>query len=284
MKRYRELVNEAAKSFAELGIEEAENDAKELMMFLMNWDYTHYTLCIDDESTKEAVDKYAELVEKRKTRIPVQLIIGEAPFYGRQFKVTQGTLIPRFDTEILVEEVISYIKKKYPSGEARVLDMCTGTGCIAITIDQEVATKKVVAADISEKALEVARENARKNGSRAELIRTDLFEGINEEFDVLVSNPPYIPTKVIDTLQPEVKNNDPHLALDGGEDGLDIYRRIIQGINSKNVLSAGGAVFFEIGYDQGKAVSGLLEKAGFSKVRVIKDLAGLDRALAAEKI
>lgn len=284
MKRYRELVNEAAKSFAELGIEEAENDAKELLMFLMNWDYTHYTLCIDDESTKEAVDKYAELVEKRKNRIPVQLIIGEAPFYGRQFKVTRDTLIPRFDTEILVEEVISYIKKKYQSGEARVLDMCTGTGCIAITIDQEVATKKVVAADISEKALEVARENARKNGSRAEFIRTDLFEGINEEFDVLVSNPPYIPTKVIDTLQPEVKNNDPHLALDGGEDGLDIYRRIIQGINSKNVLSVSGAVFFEIGYDQGEAVSGLLEKAGFSKVRVIKDLAGLDRAVAAEKI
>jgi len=283
MKRYRELVNEAAKSFAELGIEEAENDAKELLMFLMNWDYTHYTLCIDDESTKEAVDKYAELVEKRKNRIPVQLIIGEAPFYGRQFKVTRDTLIPRFDTEVLVEEVISYIKEKYPEGGASVLDMCTGTGCIAITIDLETATKKVVAADISEKALEVAKENVRKNGSRAELIRTDLFEEINECFDVIVSNPPYIPTKVIDTLSIEVKNNDPHLALDGGEDGLDIYRRIIQGINSKNVLSAGGAVFFEIGYDQGEAVSVLLEKAGFSKVRVIKDLAGLDRVVAAEK-
>ena len=229
--------------------------------------------------------RFEELVSRREGREPLQQILGTQEFMGLSFLVNRHVLIPRQDTETLVELVLKEVKDR----EARILDLCTGSGCIAISLAVMGGYRDVTAADLSEAALKVAAENAdhllqerRKEGCRFTLRRGDLFEALKpgERFDVLTSNPPYIPTEVVRGLEPEVKDHEPWIALDGTEDGLAFYRRIAH--ESKAWLNPGACIYLEIGYDQGEAVSRLLEAAGFCNIQVIKDLPGLDRVVRAE--
>ena len=215
---------------------------------------------------------YTELVRKRCTRIPLQHLTGEQEFFGYTFSVNEQVLIPRQDTEILVEEAL----KRAKEGMA-LLDMCTGSGCILISILKNVQKARGTCEDHSAAALEVARENAQKLQTEAEFIQSDLFEQVEGKYDMLVSNPPYIQTQVIEELMPEVREHEPRLALDGMADGLYYYRSILS--QCREYLNPGADLLFEIGADQGEAVSGLLLKAGFTGIQVVKDLAGLDRVV-----
>ena len=218
-----------------------------------------------------------EAVEKRINHIPLQHIVGETEFMGLTFKVNDKVLVPRFDTEILVDEVVKYVGDEF----YKILDMCTGSGCIAITVSDMCDNAKVVAADISKDALDVAKENNEINSTDVEFVESDLFENVEGLFDVIVSNPPYIKTEEIENLMDEVKLHDPRLALDAGEDGLEFYRRIIK--DSKDYLKQDGMIFFEIGFDQAEDVSKLLDENGFKDIVVKKDLAMNDRVIFAKK-
>ena len=226
---------------------------------------------------------YQELVSRRKQRIPLQHLTGEQEFYGYPFYVNEHVLIPRQDTEVLVEEAL----KRKREG-MKVLDLCTGSGCILLSLLLElpqalgtgVDVSEGVGIDISEQALEVARRNAKRLGLEAAttFVLSDLFEKAQGPYDMIVSNPPYIETEEIAQLMPEVRDHEPHLALDGMSDGLYYYRSIVS--QCRDYLKEDGALLFEIGAGQGAAVSELLKEAGFVSVQVIKDLAGLDRVVA----
>lgn len=228
-------------------------------------------------------DKYFQMIETRAKRIPLQHIVGYQDFMSLRFKVNSDVLVPRFDTEILVEEALKHVHDGM-----RVLDMCTGSGCILISVLNYSNDCTGVGADISDKALAVAGENAdtllsQRSDVSFSFIQSDLFSNLSrkDRFDVIVSNPPYIQTKVIDTLESEVKDHDPFIALDGGDDGLCFYRRIIS--EAGDYLNPGGVILFEIGYDEAEAVTTLLTDAGFINVEVVKDLSGLDRVVVGYK-
>lgn len=225
-------------------------------------------LCFDEEK------KFEEWLCRRKNNEPVQYIIGKAPFFGLEFLTNRNVLIPRFDTETLVEETLKVLKK----GDS-ILDMCTGTGCILVSVLKNMEEVSGTGVDIDSSAVELAKKNIEYNGVFAKVIQSNLFENITGVFDVIVSNPPYIETKVIEELESQVKDFEPELALDGGADGLEFYRRIAR--DSKAHLKGKGALLLEIGYNQGKAVSDILTKEGFSMVKVIKDLCGNDRVVSA---
>lgn len=225
-------------------------------------------LCFDEEK------KFEEWLCRRKNNEPVQYIIGKAPFFGLEFLTNRNVLIPRFDTETLVEETLKVLKK----GDS-ILDMCTGTGCILVSVLKNMEEISGTGVDIDSSAVELAKKNIEYNGVFAKVIQSNLFENITGVFDVIVSNPPYIETKVIEELESQVKDFEPELALDGGADGLEFYRRIAR--DSKAHLKGKGALLLEIGYNQGKAVSDILTKEGFSMVKVIKDLCGNDRVVSA---
>ena len=215
---------------------------------------------------------YKEYLEKRSSRIPVQHILGVQCFCGLDFIVTPDVLCPRLDTEVLIEEALKRIKPG-----SSILDMCTGSGCIILTLMHFIRDCKGTAADLSEKALAVAKRNAAKHKAECTFVHSDLFENIQGKFDVIVSNPPYIATKEIEALSPEVRIHEPRMALDGMEDGLFFYRKIVSA--SVEYLNSEGWLIFEIGHDQGEALSEMMKTAGFSQVKVIKDLAGLDRVV-----
>ena len=278
-----ELLRSGIEKLKGSGISEPENDARELFEYVSGWKksyyYAHSSECMDNIT----IEKFETCLKLRSKRIPIQRITGEREFMGLDFYV-EDCLIPRQDTEILVEEVLKYIKNG--SKPVRLLDICTGTGCIPISILKFSEGVTALASDISEKALHTAEKNRGRNGlteKALELIKSDLFENIPDflsgKFDIITSNPPYIPTEVIETLEPEVKDNDPFLALDGGDDGLDLYRRLIP--EAGRFLTDNGRIFLEIGSDQAEEVTGFLEKAGYSDIRVIKDLTGLDRVVSA---
>ncbi len=231
-----------------------------------------YLMNRDTAMEEKTFRYYTELVRKRCTRIPLQHLTGEQEFFGYTFSVNEQVLIPRQDTEILVEEAL----KRAKEGMA-LLDMCTGSGCILISILKNVQKVRGTGVDLSAAALEVARENAQKLQTEAEFIQSDLFEQVEGKYDMLVSNPPYIQTQVIEELMPEVREHEPRLALDGMADGLYYYRSILS--QCREYLNPGADLLFEIGADQGEAVSGLLLKAGFTGIQVVKDLAGLDRVV-----
>lgn len=233
---------------------------------------TWYLLNRDGEMEKETFQYYMELVRKRGTRIPLQHLTGEQEFFGYPFLVNEHVLIPRQDTEILVEEAL----KRTREGMT-ILDMCTGSGCILISILKNVCKVRGTGVDLSAAALEVARENAKRLQAEAEFIQSDLFEQVKGKYDMLVSNPPYIQTQVIEELMPEVREHEPRLALDGMADGLYYYRSILS--QCRDYLNLGADLLFEIGADQGEAVCGLLLQAGFTGIQVVKDLAGLDRVV-----
>ena len=238
----------------------------------------------EDFSARSA--RFEEFVSRREGREPLQQILGTQEFMGLSFLVNRHVLIPRQDTETLVELVLKEVKDR----EARILDLCTGSGCIAISLAALGGFRFVAASDISQEALETARENAGRilgdggnESGKIRFRRSDLLDGFDREerFDVIVSNPPYIPSETIGGLEPEVREFEPRLALDGSADGLLFYRRLAGECGA--FLNRGGRVYFEIGHDQGAAVSGLLEAHGFTDIKVRKDLAGNDRVVSAAK-
>ena len=225
---------------------------------------------------KEQLSEYEIALRKRAEHVPLQYIVGEAEFMGLKFKVNSNVLIPRQDTETLVEEALRVAKPGM-----RVLDLCTGSGCIIISLAKNVADISCTGSDISKQALLVAKENAKANEVEVEWERSDLFENISGTFDLIVSNPPYIPTGEIPGLMPEVRDFEPVDALDGKEDGLYFYRIITE--KSPEYLTSDGYLYFEIGYDQGEAVSAMMRQCGYTQVEVIKDLAGNDRVVKGRK-
>lgn len=217
-------------------------------------------------------DAYQALLEQRAEHIPLQHLTGEQEFMGYSFEVNRHVLVPRQDTEILVEEALAWIQPGM-----RVLDLCTGSGCIAVSLAKLCQNLSVDAADISAEALEVAKRNAARLNAEVQFYQGDLF-CTGQQYDCIVSNPPYIRTDVIETLSEEVRCHEPYQALDGKEDGLYFYRRIIK--ESGAYLKQGGRLLFEIGYDQAEEVSTLMQEAGYYDITVKQDLAGLDRVVA----
>ena len=254
------------------GIEDAKNDAWLLLTYVCKIDRTFYYVHMDEEMSMEQVAEYESVLNKRAEHVPLQYITGEQEFMGIPFHVNDAVLIPRQDTETLVEEALKVIRPGM-----KVLDMCTGSGCILISILKNVVDVTGFGYDISKQAINVAKENAKLNNVNATFERSDLFDDVSDTFDVIVSNPPYIPTDVIGGLMPEVAVYEPIQALDGKEDGLHFYRRIVA--DASKYLNPEGKLLFEIGHDQGESVSSLMKEAGYKDVRVVKDLAGNDRVV-----
>lgn len=267
---YQEMLNMGEKILLEEQIAEARIDAWRLLEMICKIDRNFYYLHMDDDATEEQLSGYQIALKKRAEHVPLQYIIGETEFMGLRFKVNSSVLIPRQDTETLVEEVLKTV-----TPEMKVLDLCTGSGCIIISILHYAPDIIAYATDISKQALNVAKENAKINETKVNFERSDLFDHVAGSFDLIVSNPPYIKSLDIPNLIPEVGQFEPPEALDGKEDGLYFYRKIIAECGSH--LNPGGSIFFEIGADQGGAVSKMLQEAGFSDVRVIRDLSQNDR-------
>lgn len=275
---YRESYEAGRRTLAEAGIEEAELDARLLLEYVCGTDRNTLLVHGDRELDEAQQTAFYNLIEKRAERIPLQYLTGTQNFMGLEFEVNGQVLIPRQDTEILVEEAL----KELHDG-MRVLDMCTGSGCILISLLFYSNDCSGVGVDLSGEALQVAERNVRQllekeKADRVALVQSDLFERVEGQFDMLVSNPPYIRTKELETLMPEVREHEPEMALDGTEDGIYFYKKILEG--SRNHLKKGGMLLFEIGCDQAVEVSGLMRKAGYGEVRVIKDYAGHDRVVA----
>lgn len=258
-------------------VPDAEYDAKQLLFHVTGMTVGDWLMRGNERITEREAEAYAELVGRRAGREPLQQIIGTQIFMGLPFHVTTDTLCPRSDTEVLVEKAIPLCKG------ADVLDMCTGTGCIAISLSKLSAPKSVTGVDISKEALTVAKDNAASNDTAVSFILSNMFQAVTGTYDVIVSNPPYIPTEQMEGLMPEVKDYEPRIALFGGEDGLDFYR--ILTAESRRFLRApasgkeGGYLIVEIGFDQGITVPDLFRAAGFADVCVIKDYAGNDRVV-----
>lgn len=269
---YREAVEFGTKCLTDAGVPDAALDAWYLLQMVCKIERSYYYVHGEEDITQDAQKEYEIAVQKRAEHIPLQYIIGEQEFMGLRFKVNSNVLIPRQDTETLVEQVLKIVKPGM-----KVLDLCTGSGCVLISVLKNAPELTGMGGDISKTALLVAKENAKLHEVDAEWVRSDLFDNITETFDVIMANPPYIPTGEILSLMPEVRDFEPENALDGGADGLDFYRKIAGQV--KDYLNPGGYVYMEIGYDQGEAVSELMRNAGFTEVEVIKDLARNDRVV-----
>lgn len=269
---FREAICFGEEKLNSAGIEDAKHDAWLLLTFICKIDRTFYYVHMDEEMSAEQVAEFESVLKKRAEHVPLQYITGEQEFMGIPFRVNDAVLIPRQDTETLVEEALKVIRPGM-----KVLDICTGSGCILISILKNIVDVEGFGYDISKQALNVAKENAKLNHINATFERSDLFEDVSGVFDVIVSNPPYIPTDVIAGLMPEVAMYEPMQALDGKEDGLHFYRRIVA--DASKYLKPEGKLLFEIGHDQGESVSKLMKEAGFKDVCVIKDLAGNDRVV-----
>ncbi len=276
------LLKEGQEILEAAGIEEAGLDAWLLLEYESGKNRAYYFAHCKEEADEEIKTPYMEKIRKRAQHIPLQHLTHQGYFMGYEFFVNENVLVPRQDTEVLVEEALSLIKEKEVP---QILDMCTGSGCILLSILLEREDALGTGVDLSEKALSVAEKNRETYHleTRAELIKSDMFqsgyfEGKKESFDIIVSNPPYIPTEEIEKLQAEVRFHDPFMALDGREDGLYFYRIIAK--NAGEYLKPGGFLACEIGCDQGEDVKKMFESCGFSDVKVIKDLAGLDRVVS----
>lgn len=282
---FRELYNTGTKMLEAAGIEEAALDAWYLLEYVTGISWAVFLADPGNAVADDAEEKYLKLTERRAERIPLQHITGVQEFMGLEFVVNEHVLIPRQDTEILVETALEKLKEQllHAPEQVRLLDMCTGSGCILLSVlhyaDREYDDKEItgIGADVSPDALRVAKQNGENLNIKADWKETDLFERIEGTFDMILSNPPYIPSEVIETLQPEVREHDPRLALDGKEDGLYFYRKIIE--ESRKYLKPGGRLIFEIGAEQGEAVSSYMKECGYRSVAVKKDLAGLDRVV-----
>ncbi|MBB2181622.1 peptide chain release factor N(5)-glutamine methyltransferase [Lachnospiraceae bacterium MD1] len=273
MSSFRELRMIGQEILREQRIADADVDAWYLLAYVFGISRTEFLLREKECVPEEGKLRYLELIQKRAEHVPLQYITGSQEFMGMDFIVSSDVLIPRQDTELLVEEVLAVCKGK------KVLDMCTGSGCIIISLAKLSKLIKATGADISDGALSIAKKNSIKLEAKVEFIKSDLFEQITERFDVIVSNPPYIPTKDIETLMPEVRKHEPTNALDGSEDGLLFYRRIAA--EAASYLTKGGYLFLEIGFNQGNEVREILQKEGFTHIDIKKDLSGKDRIVSA---
>ena len=285
----RELLKEGSMQLRAAGITEADTDAWLLFSACMGIDRTEYLMRSDAVVPDDKAEEYLGKLKRRAGREPVQYIEETAPFMGFDFYVNENVLIPRMDTEILVSEAIKRARIMFSQRQHdvnfRILDMCTGSGCIAqstyLLLKNEGCTVEVDAVDISEKALEVAGINASRLGAQVKLIRGNLFENVVNKYSMILSNPPYIRTDVIADLEPEVREHEPMLALDGTADGLYFYREITD--KAWEYLENNGILMYEIGYDQALEVSDMLRQKGYTDIAVIKDFAGLDRVVAAKR-
>lgn len=285
----RELLKEGSMQLRAAGITEADTDAWLLFSACMGLNRTEYLMRSDAVVPDDKVEEYLGKLKRRAGREPVQYIEETAPFMGFDFYVNENVLIPRMDTEILVSEAIKRARIMFSQRQHdvnfRILDMCTGSGCIAqstyLLLKNEGCTVEVDAVDISEKALEVAGINASRLGAQVKLIRGNLFENVDNKYSMILSNPPYIRTDVIADLEPEVREHEPMLALDGTADGLYFYREITD--KAWEYLENNGILMYEIGYDQALEVSDTLRQKGYTDIAVIKDFAGLDRVVAAKR-
>lgn len=271
---YREAYEWGRKTLEEAQVTDADVDARLLLEYVCHTDRNALLVHGDRAVEELSFFCYEKYIEKRAERIPLQQLLHEQEFMGLSFYVDEHVLIPRQDTEILVEEVM-----REPYDGARILDLCTGSGCILLSLLHYSNASSGVGVDLSGEALSVAKENAERLGltGRVEWIEGDLFNGVEGSFDILVSNPPYICSGVIPMLEPEVRVHEPLMALDGGEDGLLFYRRIVEQAGA--CLIPGGRLYFEIGYDQGEAVAELLKTHGYKEVHVIRDFAGQNRVV-----
>ena len=271
---YLSLFKEGEDALKKANIADASLDARLLLEHICGTDHNTLLSHGDMEVAEDKALAYRDIISERAKRIPVAYLLGNTEFMGIEFDVTPDVLIPNQDTETLVEEVLRIMHDGM-----HILDLCTGSGCIALSLLHYSNDTRAVGTDLSKEALEIARKNAVKLGleDRFEAVNTDLFPE-KAKYDIVVSNPPYIPTAVIETLEPEVKVCEPYMALDGKEDGLAFYNRIIPG--AKEYLYTSGYLLVEIGYDQGEAVKKLMEENGYKNVEVIKDLGGNDRVVS----
>ncbi|MEF9940948.1 MAG: peptide chain release factor N(5)-glutamine methyltransferase [Lachnospiraceae bacterium] len=263
------------KKLEEAKIEDASIDAWYLLEQETGIDRATYYLRLQESLSIEQEESYLLNLQSRALHMPLQHITGIQEFMGLEFQVNEHVLIPRQDTEVLVEEVLKKLQPKM-----KVLDMCTGSGCILISLLVHQCNTRGVGVDISTKALEVAVSNAKRyhiTKEKATFIQSDLFQKVSGTYDVIVSNPPYIQTSALLELAEEVRCHEPQIALDGKEDGLYFYRQILQ--EAKKYLNQSGWLFLEIGYNQGKAVSCLMKEQGYTSITVKKDLTGLDRVV-----
>lgn len=274
---YRECYEQGCRTLQAAGIEEAALDARLLLEAVCGTDRNDLLVHGEQPVAPEAEEKYLNWIRQRAEHIPLQQLTGEQGFMGLTFSVNEHVLIPRQDTEILVEEIL----KELHDG-MRVLDMCTGSGCILLSLLHYSNDCEGLGVDLSAEALEVAGRNVLKvltpeKAEHAHFLQSDLFEKVEGKFEIIVSNPPYIASAEVEKLMPEVRDHEPRMALDGTEDGLYFYRRIIEEAG-KHLVSS-GMLFFEIGYDQGQAVSELMRTEGYCDVQVVQDYAGLDRVV-----
>ncbi len=297
----KEIIKIAEKQMADAGVRDAQIDAKELFAYMMDYDKVGMMMHWQDMLQDNQCEAYFDLVAERASRIPLQHIIGTQEFMGHTFKVNSDVLIPRQDTETMVEDAIELLGKgtlrssNYNEGirvkdNPDILDLCCGSGAIGISLAKEFSKASVVCSDISKKALALAESNAKSNSAKnvkfveSDMLSAAYFNGKlkTKKFDLIISNPPYIQSAVIETLEPEVKDHEPRMALDGGEDGLDFYRQIAS--DAASHLKKNGILMMEIGYDQRDAVKNLLAETGaYEKIVGLTDLAGLDRIVVARK-
>ena len=275
---YSELYKEGVSELSDAHIAEAALDARLLLEYICKTDRNTLLAHPDMQVSEIEAEAYKKVIIDRKNHIPLQYITGSQEFMGIDFEVSPAVLIPRQDTEYLVEEEL-----KYTQDGMRVLDVCTGSGCILLSIMNYKNNIDGVGIDISKDALQVAGKNATNHGIEAKFLQGDLFEALIDgpnKFDIIVSNPPYIEQEVITTLMPEVKDNEPYIALDGGSDGLDFYRRIAE--KAREYLTNYGMIFFEIGYNQGESVSDILRELGYKDIKCLNDYSGNQRVVHAK--
>lgn len=270
---YGALYRLGVEKLKEAQIKEAELDARLLLEEVCGTNRNDLLVHEKNPVSEENYNCYVNYIEKRSRHIPLQHILGYQEFMGLHFIVTPDVLIPRQDTETLVEEVMRFLHDGM-----RILDVCTGSGCILLSLLKYSNDCIGTGCDLSEKAVLVAEENARALGISAEFVQSDLFKNITGRYEMIVSNPPYIASEEIPSLMEEVREHDPLMALDGGKDGLHFYREIIK--QAGDYLYPGGMLFFEIGCGQAADVSGYMRQAGYQDITICKDLSGLDRVVS----
>ena len=253
-----------------------ESLARFLLMYMLDESTQLFSNSLSEQLSQENEEKYFSLIEKHiKEDVPLSHLVGFEYFYDRKYKVTKDVLSPRMETEELIYKVIEYVNASNKN-KFKILDLCTGSGIIAITLKKELeqVSVDIIASDISEEALEVAKENSQSHDATIKFIKSDIFNNIDDKFDIIVSNPPYIDRKDEVTMQDNVLNYDPHLALFAEEEGMYFYRKIIEQAN--DYLNENGVIFFEIGYDQKDKIIKLADMNGYS-AEVYKDINGRDR-------
>ena len=285
MPTIREIIKTKLKYLKDSGVNASSFEVKLLLSDVLNRSVADL-IFYDLELTKEQEKLFETYIEKRKNFYPVDKILGKKSFYKSDFEVSEDVLSPRYDTEILIEESLKIFN---PADEVNILEFGTGSGCIVISLLNELKKAKATGVDISAKALEMTRKNATNHNvlSRLNLLNLSWFDSdieskIPQKFDLIISNPPYIPTKDIDNLDVEVKNFDPLIALDGGEDGLRDYEKICE--KAEKMLNTGGYLIFEVGINQAQNVTEKAQKYNFEAINIVKDYTGIDRCVILKKL